>query len=36
MAKNGFRLLDAEMHVTAPVDLWQRYLWDNAARFHAL
>jgi uncharacterized protein len=26
MAKNGFRLVDAEMHVMEPVDLWQRYI----------
>src|SRR5919107_1476454 len=26
MAKNGFNLIDAEMHVMEPVDLWQRYI----------
>src|ERR1700757_1782984 len=26
MAKNGFQLIDAEMHVMEPVDLWQRYI----------
>ena len=26
MAKNGFRLIDAEMHVMEPADLWQRYI----------
>ena len=26
MAKNGFKLIDAEMHVMEPVDLWQRYI----------
>src|SRR5204863_472726 len=26
MAKGGFRLIDAEMHVMEPVDLWQRYI----------
>ena len=26
MAENGFKLLDAEMHVMEPVDLWQRYI----------
>ncbi len=26
MAKNGFRLIDAEMHVMEPVDLWARYI----------
>src|SRR5919108_5408588 len=26
MAKNGFRLVDAEMHVMEPTDLWERYI----------
>ena len=26
MAKNGFRLIDAELHVMEPVDLWERYI----------
>ena len=26
MAKRGFRLIDAEMHVMEPTDLWQRYI----------
>jgi hypothetical protein len=26
MAKNGFQLIDAEMHVMEPVDLWERYI----------
>jgi len=26
MAKNGFRLIDAEMHVMEPADLWERYI----------
>ena len=26
MAKNGFRMIDAEMHVMEPVDLWERYI----------
>jgi L-threonate 2-dehydrogenase len=26
MAKNGLKLIDAEMHVMEPVDLWQRYI----------
>src|SRR6516165_6542820 len=26
MAKNGFKLIDAEMHVMEPIDLWQRYI----------
>jgi predicted TIM-barrel fold metal-dependent hydrolase len=26
MAKNGFKLIDAEMHVMESIDLWQRYI----------
>ena len=26
MAKNGLNMIDAEMHVMEPVDLWQRYI----------
>ncbi len=26
MARNGFKLIDAEMHVMEPVDLWERYI----------
>jgi predicted TIM-barrel fold metal-dependent hydrolase len=26
MAKNGFKMIDAEMHVMEPVDLWERYI----------
>ena len=26
MAKNGFKLMDSDMHVIEPVDLWQRYI----------
>ena len=26
MAKNGFQMIDAEMHVMEPVDLWDRYI----------
>jgi predicted TIM-barrel fold metal-dependent hydrolase len=26
MAKNGFKMMDAEMHVMEPVDLWERYI----------
>ena len=26
MAKNGLKLIDAEMHVMVPVDLWERYI----------
>src|SRR6202162_3054317 len=31
MAKNGFRLIDAEMHVMEPTDLWQRYIGPEFA-----
>ncbi len=30
MAKNGFQMIDAEMHVMEPVDLWERYI-DRAS-----
>ena len=26
MAKNGYQIIDAEMHVMEPVDLWDRYI----------
>ena len=26
MAKNGFKMIDAELHVMEPVDLWERYI----------
>jgi hypothetical protein len=26
MAKNGLRLLDSDMHIIEPPDLWQRYI----------
>ena len=26
MAKNGFKIIDAEMHVMEPVDLWENYI----------
>ena len=26
MAKNGFRVLDSDMHIMEPPDLWQRYI----------
>jgi predicted TIM-barrel fold metal-dependent hydrolase len=34
MAKNGFRVLDSDMHVVEPVDLWPRYI-DPAYRDRA-
>ena len=32
MAKNGFQMIDAEMHVMEPVDLWQRYIDPEFAK----
>ena len=26
MAKNGFKVLDSDMHILEPADLWQRYI----------
>ena len=26
MAKNGFKVMDSDMHVIEPVDLWERYI----------
>ena len=26
MAKNGFKIMDSDMHVVEPADLWQRYI----------
>ena len=26
MAKNGFKIIDAELHVMEPVDLWEKYI----------
>src|SRR2546428_14186215 len=26
MAKNGFKLLDSDMHIVEPPDLWERYI----------
>lgn len=26
MARHGFKMIDAEMHVMEPVDLWERYI----------
>jgi hypothetical protein len=44
MARNGFKILDSDMHLMEPVDLWQRYKrgtkpmpredWDNCAEFY--
>ena len=35
MARNGFRLIDAEMHVMEPTDLWQRYIDPSSPRARA-
>ena len=34
MAKNGFKILDSDMHVMEPVDLWERYI-DREFRHRA-
>jgi uncharacterized protein len=26
MAKNGFKVLDSDMHILEPPDLWQRFI----------
>ena len=26
MAKNGFKIIDGELHVMEPVDLWEKYI----------
>jgi hypothetical protein len=34
MAKQGFRILDSDMHVMEPPDLWERYI-DSKYRSQA-
>ena len=34
MAKNGFKLLDSDMHIIEPPDLWERFI-DPAFRAQA-
>lgn len=34
MAKNGFRVIDSDMHVVEPPDLWQRYWPDGVPQAH--
>ncbi len=34
MAKNGFKVMDSDMHVIEPVDLWERYI-DSAFKDRA-
>ena len=34
MAKNGFRVMDSDMHIVEPADLWERYI-DPAFRDRA-
>lgn len=29
MAKQGFKILDSDMHVMEPPDLWERYIDDQ-------
>ena len=29
MAKNGYKMIDAELHVMEPVDLWDNYIADE-------
>ena len=29
MAKNGFKILDSDMHIMEPPDLWERYIDKN-------
>ena len=46
MAKNGFRVMDSDLHVIEPRTLWEDYLdpkfrgrkilWDNCARLYKL
>ena len=26
MAKNGFKIIDSDMHIMEPPDLWERYI----------
>ena len=26
MARNGFKVLDSDLHIIEPADLWQRYI----------
>ena len=29
MAKNGYKMIDAELHVIEPIDLWDNYIADE-------
>ena len=29
MAKNGYKMVDSELHVMEPVDLWDKYIADE-------
>ena len=31
MAKNGFRVIDSDMHVMEPPELWEKYIDKNFA-----
>ena len=32
MSKNGFRIIDSDMHVMEPTDLWERYIDPRVLR----
>ncbi len=32
MARNGFKILDSDMHLMEPVDLWERYIDSKKRR----
>ena len=32
MAKSGFKILDSDMHIMEPPDLWERYIDSNSKR----
>ena len=34
MAKNGFKIIDAELHVMEPVDLWEKYIDPGSRTGH--
>jgi len=36
MAKNGFKILDSDMHITEPADLWERYIDLDCPRSSAV
>lgn len=34
MAKDGLKILDSDMHIMEPADLWERYIEKNIDRAH--